>query len=74
MIIACEQGMNGAEGVVECAYVASDVTEAKYFSTPLILGPAGMEKNLGLGSMTPFEEVSLTLLSIRKRQSFTHPS
>merc|ERR1712137_527198 len=38
------KGMNGAEGVVECAYVASDVTEAKYFSTPLILGPAGMRR------------------------------
>jgi len=70
------KGMNGAEGVVECAYVASDVTEAKYFSTPLILGPAGMEKNLGLGSMTPFEEellkASLPELnaSIKKGEDF----
>lgn len=32
------QALNGGEGVVECAYVASDVTEAKYFSTPLFLG------------------------------------
>ena len=50
--------MTGQEGVVECAYVASDVTEAKYFSTPLVLGPNGIEKNLGLGNLDAFEKVS----------------
>ena len=30
--------INGEEGVVECAYVKSDESEAKYFSTPLLLG------------------------------------
>merc|ERR1712226_1529757 len=70
------KAMDGQEGVIECAYVASDATEAKYFSTPLILGPAGMEKNLGLGSMTPFEEgllkASLPELnaSIKKGEDF----
>ena len=51
------KAMSGQEGVVECAYVASNVTEAKYFSTPLLLGPKGIEKNLGLGNLTPFEQV-----------------
>jgi len=50
------KGMGGQEGVVECAYVASDVTEAKYFATPLVLGPAGVEKNLGLGALSEFEQ------------------
>merc|ERR1712061_841634 len=50
------KGMNGQEGVVECAYIQSDVTEAKYFATPLVLGPNGVEKNLGLGTLTPFEQ------------------
>jgi len=50
------KGMAGQEGVVECAYVASDVTEAKYFATPLVLGPAGLEKNLGLGTLSEFEQ------------------
>jgi len=31
-------GLNGEEGIVECAFVRSDETEAKYFSTPLLLG------------------------------------
>merc|ERR1711884_522343 len=50
------KGMNGQEGVVECAYVQSDITEAKYFATPIVLGPNGVEKNLGLGTLTPFEQ------------------
>jgi len=50
------QAMNGKEGVVECAYVASNVTEASYFSTPLLLGKNGLEKNLGLGKLSAYEE------------------
>merc|ERR1712098_18267 len=50
------KGMQGQEVVVECAFVASDVTEAKYFATPLVLGPGGVEKNLGLGTLSEFEQ------------------
>jgi len=32
------QAISGKQGVIECAFVRSDVTNAKYFSTPLILG------------------------------------
>lgn len=32
------QALNGEVGVVECAFVKSDETEAKYFSTPILLG------------------------------------
>merc|ERR1712241_1499378 len=58
--------------VVECAYVASSVTEAPYFATPIKLGPNGVEANLGLGTLTPFEEELLNkglpelILSINK--------
>ena len=55
------KGMNGQEGVVECAYIQSDVTEAKYFATPLVLGPNGVTKNLGLGTLTPFEQVGIKM-------------
>ena len=54
--------MSGQEGVVECAYVASDLTECKYFSTPVLLGPNGVEKNLGLGNLSAFEQVSLLFI------------
>merc|ERR1711887_275669 len=50
------RGMSGQQGVIECAYVESDVTEAKYFATPIVLGPNGVEKNLGLGVLTDFEK------------------
>ncbi|XP_063810035.1 malate dehydrogenase, mitochondrial [Pseudophryne corroboree] len=48
--------MNGKEGVIECAFVRSEETESPYFSTPLLLGKNGIEKNLGLGKLSPFEE------------------
>ena len=32
------QALAGESGIVECAFVRSDETEAKYFSTPLLLG------------------------------------
>ena len=48
--------MNGKEGVVECAYVQSDVTEASFFATPILLGKNGIEKNLGLGKLNDFEK------------------
>ncbi|XP_078081288.1 malate dehydrogenase, mitochondrial [Mustelus asterias] len=48
--------MNGKEGVVECAFVRSEETESPYFSTPLLLGKNGIEKNLGLGKLSAFEE------------------
>uniref|UniRef100_A0A673MAZ3 Malate dehydrogenase n=1 Tax=Sinocyclocheilus rhinocerous TaxID=307959 RepID=A0A673MAZ3_9TELE len=48
--------MNGKEGVVECAFVRSEETECKYYSTPLLLGKNGIEKNLGLGKLSVFEE------------------
>jgi malate dehydrogenase len=49
------EAIEGESGVVECAFVQSDVTDAKYFSTPLLLGKNGVEKNLGLGKMNDFE-------------------
>jgi len=49
------EAINGVEGIVECAFVRSDETEAKYFSTPLLLGKNGLAKNLGLGKMQEYE-------------------
>jgi len=46
---------SGEQGIVECAYVKSDVTEASYFATPIQLGKNGLEKNLGLGKLSDYE-------------------
>jgi len=54
------RALKGEQGVIECAYVKSDVTEATYFATPILLGPAGVEKNLGLGKLSAFEQELLS--------------
>jgi len=53
------QAMNGAKNVVECSFVESDVTELQFFSTPLLLGPNGIEANLGMGTLIDFEQEAL---------------
>ncbi|KAG7206048.1 hypothetical protein KM043_003446 [Ampulex compressa] len=50
------RALNGEQGVVECSYVRSNITDAKYFSTPVLLGKGGVEKNLGYGTLTSFEK------------------
>ena len=40
--------MSGEDDVVECAYVKSDETEAKYFSTPLLLGVSNIHARLSV--------------------------
>lgn len=32
------RALNGEQGIIECSYIKSDVTEASYFSTPILLG------------------------------------
>ncbi|KYO31988.1 malate dehydrogenase, mitochondrial [Alligator mississippiensis] len=68
--------VNGKEGVIECSFVRSEETECPYFSTPLLLGKNGIEKNLGIGKITPFEEkmvaeaISELKASIKKGEEF----
>lgn len=55
-VFSLVSAINGKPNVVECAYVKSDIGEAGFFSTPLVLGKNGMEKNLGLGKLSKYEE------------------
>lgn len=50
------RGLSGESNVIECAYIQSDVTEATYFSTPIVLGKNGLEKNLGLPKLNDYEK------------------
>ncbi|KAK7598231.1 hypothetical protein V9T40_006466 [Parthenolecanium corni] len=50
------RAFKGEPGVIECAYVQSNVTEAKFFSTPVLISKNGLEKNLGVGKLSPYEE------------------
>jgi len=52
------RGMRG-ERVVECTYVASDLTDAKFFANPVLLGPGGVAENLGYGKLSAFEKAKM---------------
>uniref|UniRef100_A0A7S3NK97 Malate dehydrogenase n=1 Tax=Aureoumbra lagunensis TaxID=44058 RepID=A0A7S3NK97_9STRA len=49
----------GATPVVECTFVESNVTEAPFFSSPVKLGPDGVEEIYGYGTISEFEEQGL---------------
>ncbi|KAK9737415.1 lactate/malate dehydrogenase, alpha/beta C-terminal domain [Popillia japonica] len=54
--ISLLRALNGESNVIECAYVLNDVAGTKYFATPLLLGKNGIEKNLGIGKLSDFEQ------------------
>jgi len=56
---ACLRGLNGADDVVECTFVESDVTELPYFSSKVRLGPSGAEEIFGLGALSDYEQEGL---------------
>lgn len=53
------RALHGEEGIVQCAMVESDVTDCKYFATPVLLGKNGLEQNLGLGELSDYESEKL---------------
>ncbi|XP_011806526.1 PREDICTED: malate dehydrogenase, mitochondrial-like isoform X2 [Colobus angolensis palliatus] len=75
-VFSLVDAMNGKEGVVECSFVKSQETECTYFSTPLLLGKKGIEKNLGIGQVSSFEEKMISdaipelKASIKKGEDF----
>jgi malate dehydrogenase len=50
------RALNGEQGVVECAFVESDVASTKFFSSPVELGKDGVEKIHGIGDLDDFEK------------------
>eukprot|EP00047_Mylnosiga_fluctuans_P001449 m.220394 g.220394 ORF g.220394 m.220394 type:complete len:339 (+) comp10374_c0_seq1:1017-2033(+) len=53
------RGLKGEKGVVACTMIESSLTPCKYFATPVELGPQGVVKNLGLGSLSDYEKGKL---------------
>ncbi|KAK9512194.1 hypothetical protein O3M35_000664 [Rhynocoris fuscipes] len=54
------RALKGEKNVIECSYVASNVTDSPFFSTPILLGPNGIEKNLGIGKVNDYEQSLIT--------------
>lgn len=48
--------MTGAKDVVECSFTANDVTKLPFFSTPVTLGPNGVEKVHSFGKLSAAEQ------------------
>jgi len=53
------EAMHGKTGVVECAYVSSDITSAPYFASPILFSKNGAERELGYGKLSDFEQEKL---------------
>ncbi|XP_029655470.1 malate dehydrogenase-like [Octopus sinensis] len=52
IVNAILRGLSGEKGVVECAFVKSDITSASYFASPLEFGLSGVERVLPLPELT----------------------
>jgi len=76
--ISLVEALQGKQNVVECAFVKSDLTDATYFATPILLGKNGLEKNLGIGKVTPYEQKCIDAAipelkaSIKKGENFVN--
>ncbi len=51
--------IGGAKGVVENTFVENNITPAPFFSTPVRLGPNGVEEVLHYGKLSAFEQKGL---------------
>ncbi|XP_074587039.1 malate dehydrogenase, glyoxysomal isoform X2 [Curcuma longa] len=56
---ACLRGLRGDAGIVECAFVASQVTELPFFATKVRLGRGGAEEIFPIGPLSEYERVGL---------------
>ncbi|KAL7676184.1 hypothetical protein ACOME3_002442 [Neoechinorhynchus agilis] len=53
--------LSGQPNVVECTMTASERPDVAFFSEPHLLGKHGVEKRLGIGKLSPFEESLLEI-------------
>ncbi|CAK9150589.1 unnamed protein product [Ilex paraguariensis] len=56
---ACLRGLRGDAGIVQCAFVASQVTELPYFASKVRLGRNGVEEICPLGPLNEYERAGL---------------
>ncbi|XP_072955759.1 malate dehydrogenase, glyoxysomal-like [Typha angustifolia] len=56
---ACLRGLRGDAGIVECSYVASQVTELPFFASKVRLTRSGAEEIFPLGPLNEFERAGL---------------
>lgn len=59
MAESCLRGLDGEAGVLEAAYVDSNVTELPFFASKVRLGPSGVEEVQGLGELSEAEKAGV---------------
>jgi len=75
---SCLRALQGESGIVECAYIASEVTELPYFATKVRVGRQGIEEIFPIGPLNYYEREGLEKLkselhgSIEKGVQFVH--
>ncbi|KAG6537414.1 malate dehydrogenase, glyoxysomal-like [Zingiber officinale] len=73
---ACLRGLRGDANILECSFVACQVTELPFFASKVRLGRSGVEEVLPLGPLNEFERAGLEkakkelAISIQKGVSF----
>lgn len=50
------KAINGDTNITQCAYVESNLTDAKYFASPCKFGKDGIEQVLGFGELSDYEK------------------
>jgi len=48
--------LRGQSGLVECAFVESNISKAPFFASPVELGTGGVKKVLGFGKISSYEQ------------------
>lgn len=48
--------LSGAKDVIECSFIENNLTKAKFFSTPVRLGPNGVEEVIPFGKLSSSEQ------------------
>ncbi|CAN6828054.1 unnamed protein product [Brassica oleracea] len=56
---ACLKGLRGDANIVECAFVATHVTELPFFASKLRLGRCGVNEVYSLGPFNEYERMGL---------------
>lgn len=53
------KALKGQEGIVQCSFVESSLTDAPFFASPCKFGPDGVTEVMGYGTLTPYEQAWL---------------
>ncbi|KAL6775832.1 MDH2 [Auxenochlorella protothecoides x Auxenochlorella symbiontica] len=59
---SCLRAKAGERGVVECAYVASNLTSSPFFASPVELGPGGIARIPPLPRLSPLEQAGFAAM------------